>query len=503
MNIIRLFTIVAISVRFGLDEILVRSFAPDWLRRSWLTLMFWRPIGKGRGLRLRRALEKLGPLFVKFGQVLSTRQDILPADIASALADLQDKVPAQPFAKIEATINASLGQPWQQVFESIDPQPIGSASVAQVHRGKLISGPQVAIKVLRPDLQRKIGRDISLMRTAAAIVERFASDSRRLRLGEIIDEFDRSLHEEIDLLHEAANCTQMRRNFANFPMLRIPKVHWPLCTSEVMVMEELIGTPVDQIEDLIAAGVDLSRLAKAGVEIFFTQVFRDSFFHADMHPGNLHVDDQGRFIALDYGITGTLSEFDKEYIGSNFLAFLNRDYRKVALMHVEAGWTPADTNIPQFEAAIRAVCEPIFALPLKEISFGRLLLQLFQVARRFNLIVQPQLILLQKTLLNIEGIGRRLAPELNLWETARPFLEEWVKKHRDPRKFASALIEGAPALMAVLPEVPQAVRRAVHQFNTAADDRATRERQLERRLRRSYLIIGALIGFIAAATFLA
>ena len=502
MSIFRLFTIVAISVRFGLDEILARAFAPTWLRRSWLMLMFWRPASKPRGLRLRRALEKLGPLFVKFGQVLSTRQDILPADIAAALADLQDKVPAQPFAQIERRINLSLGQPWQQNFASIDSEPIGSASVAQVHRGKLISGQQVAIKVLRPDMQRKIRRDISLLRSAAAIIEIVARDGRRLRLTEIIDEFDRSLHEEIDLLHEAANCTQMRRNFENFAMIRIPKVHWPLCTREVMVMELLAGTPVDQLEDLNAAGVDLKRLAKAGVEIFFTQVFRDSFFHADMHPGNLHVDEQGRFIVLDYGITGTLSEFDKEYIGANFLAFLNRDYRKVAVMHVEAGWTPADTNIPQFEAAIRSVCEPIFARPLKEISFGRLLLQLFQVARRFNLIVQPQLILLQKTLLNIEGIGRRLAPDLNLWETARPFLEQWMKKRRDPRKLIRDLSASAPALMAALPEVPQALRKALHEFNAVDHDRRQRERRLEKRLRRSYLIIGTLIGFIAAAALL-
>ena len=499
MSIFRLFTIVAISVRFGLDEILVRAFAPAWLRRIWLALMFWRPTSRPRGERLCRALEKLGPLFVKFGQVLSTRQDILPADIAGALANLQDKVPAQPFAQIEKTLNSSLGRPWQQAFSSIDSDPIGSASVAQVHRATLLSGQEVAIKVLRRHLQRKIRRDISLLNTAAAIVESFARDSKRLRLGEIIAEFDRSLHEEIDLLHEASSCAQMRRNFENFPMLRIPRVHWPLCTREVMVMELLVGTPVDQVEDLIEAGVDMPRLAKAGVEIFFTQVFRDSFFHADMHPGNLHVDAQGRFIALDYGITGTLSEFDKEYIGSNFLAFLNRDYRKVAVMHVEAGWTPADTNIPQFEAAIRAVCEPIFARPLKEISFGRLLLQLFQVARRFNLIVQPQLILLQKTLFNIEGIGRRLAPDLNLWETARPFLEEWVKKRRDPRKIARDLAAGAPAIMAVLPEVPQAVRRALHEFSTASQTRQQREWLLERRLRRSYLIIGALIGFAVAA----
>ena len=502
MSIIRLLTIVAISVRFGLDEIVVRAFAPPWLRRTWLLLMFWRPTSRPRGMRLRRALEALGPLFVKFGQVLSTRQDILPADIAAALADLQDRVPPQPFGRIERTINTSLGHPWQQDFSSIDAEPIGSASVAQVHRARLADGREVAVKVLRQNLQGKIRRDISLMRTAASFVEAVARDGRRLRLGEIIDEFDRSLHEEIDLLHEAANCTQMRRNFEGFAMLRIPQVHWPLCTREVMVMELLVGTPVDQIDDLVESGIDIKRLARAGVEIFFTQVFRDSFFHADMHPGNLHVDSQGRFIALDYGITGTLSEFDKEYIGANFLAFLNRDYRRVAQMHVEAGWTPADTNIPQFEAAIRAVCEPIFARPLKEISFGRLLLQLFQVARRFNLIVQPQLILLQKTLLNIEGIGRRLAPDLNLWETARPFLEEWVKKRRDPIRMARDLAAGAPALMAMLPEVPQAMRNALNQLGTSSQQRVQRERRLERRLRRSYLIIGALIGFIAAAAVL-
>ena len=481
MNLFRLTTIIVTGIRFGLDEILVRAFAPTWFQRIWLVLMFWRPVIRTRGERLRSAFEYLGPLFVKFGQVLSTRSDIMPADIAKHLSELQDRVQPQPFAEIKKVMEDSYGAELSTIFTSVEEQTLGSASVAQVHKAQLLNGTDVAVKVLRPNIRMQVKRDVALMKSFAWLLKNIHEEGARLRPDELVEEFNLALNQEIDLLHEAANCNQLRRNFKNYEGIKIPKVYWTACTKEVMVMELLEGIPVDQIDDLKAVGVDLERLAKLGIEIFFTQVFRDSFFHADMHPGNLFVDKKGNFIVLDFGIVGSLASIDQEYLGANFLAFFNRDYRKVAVMHIEAGWVPADTSVPQFEAAIRAVCEPIFARPLREISFGKLLLQLFQVARRFNLIVQPQLILLQKTLLNIEGIGRELAPDLNLWDTAKPFLENWAVNQNSPKRLAKMTADTLPSLISLFPELPLALREQINY----ARNRTSRNRRQIRELRKS------------------
>lgn len=492
MNILRLTTIVVTIFRYGLDEIFMRAFAPPWLSRLWLLLFIWRPILKPRAERMRLALQHLGPLFVKFGQVLSTRQDIIPEDIATELAELQDHVEPQPWEQICTEIEKSYGKKIDDVFKEIDEQPLGSASVAQVHQATLHNGTTVAVKVLRPNIGQKVARDIGLMRSFASLIKNLHHEGARLRPLELVEEFNQALSQEIDLLHEAANCNQLRRNFHGADNIHIPQVHWEYCTKQVMVMELLQGIPVDQIADLKKAGVDLERLAKTGIEIFFTQVFRDSFFHADMHPGNLFVSNDGNFIVVDFGIVGSLAEVDQEYLGANFLAFFNRDYRKVAKMHIEAGWVPSNTSVPQFEAAIRGVCEPIFARPLREISFGRLLLQLFQVARRFNLNVQPQLILLQKTLLNIEGIGRQLAPDLNLWDSAKPFLEKWAQQQQSPQRVAKLVAETAPSLLALLPELPQAARALANDAKRRADGHNEENQQLRRSIRNWQLLAFAV-----------
>ena len=500
MIFFRFCSIIAVALRYGLDEIIARSFLPPLAARLWLGLLVWRRLREPRGKRLRLAFEELGPLFVKFGQVLSTRRDFLPTDIADELALLQDEVPSEPFERIASVLREAYGQPFEDVFAAFDREPLGSASVAQVHRAVLPDNTEVAVKILRPNIDRIVASDLKLMRLAAAIIENILHDGEQLRPRAVVDEFARCLGEETNLIHEAANCTQLGRNFASYPMLRTPIVHWRLCTSKVMVMELLRGTPVDQIEDLRQAGLDLEKLARAGIEIFFTEVFRDSFFHADMHPGNLHVDSEGRFVLLDYGIMGSLSDFDKEYIGANFLAFFNRDYRKVAVMHVEAGWIPPDTSIPQFEAAIRSVCEPIFSQPLGEISFGQLLLHLFQVARRFNVIVQPQLLLLQKTLLNIEGMGRQLAPGLNLWETAKPFLEKWTRQQHSPRRLLKLIRNNGPTVAKLLTELPLAVRLATAELNRRSEGASTNRQRRKQRFKAliplGWILIGGTLALL-------
>jgi ubiquinone biosynthesis protein len=448
-----------------------------------------------RGIRLRRALETLGPIFVKFGQVLSTRRDLLPVDIADELARLQDQVPPFASALAVAEVERSLGRPLAEVFSSFEEQPVASASIAQVHLATLHDAREVAVKVLRPGVEAAIRKDVALLETAAALANLFA-EARRLKPREVVAEFARHLEEELDLLREAANASQLRRNFERSPLLAIPEVHWDLCAQRVMVMERMHGVPISRIAELQAQGVDLKSLARAGVEIFFTQVFRDGFFHADMHPGNILVGTQGemhgRYIALDFGIVGTLTEYDKNYLAQNFIAFFNRDYHRVALAHLEAGWVPAGTRVDQFEAAIRAVCEPIFARPLKDIYFGKLLLRLFQTSRRFNVEIQPQLVLLQKTLLNIEGLGRQLDPELDLWATAKPYLERWMKEQVGWRGFARSLVHEAPFWARTLPQLPRLLHRAL------ADDRlgelrAAVDRLAAQAARRNRLLAGALI----------
>jgi ubiquinone biosynthesis protein len=461
MRILRLIKIVSVSIRFGLDEFFLGHERVRALRLLTRGLLFWRPLNKPRAVRLRLALEALGPIFVKFGQVLSTRRDLLPADIADELAKLQDQVPPFPSEQVLATLERVYGKPVNEVFAEFNPLCVASASVAQVHFAVLPDGKEVAVKVLRPGIAAVIENDLALLDIGAGLVETLWAEGKRLRPREVVAEFEKHLHDELDLMREAASASQLRRNFEGSPLLRIPEVYWDFCTSESMVMERMHGTPISQVESLRAQGVDIPRLARAGVEIFFTQVFRDGFFHADMHPGNIFVAPSGQYIALDFGIMGTLTDVDKNYLAQNFLAFFKRDYKRVAVAHIEAGWAPADTRVDEFEAAIRAVCEPIFDRPLKEISFGKVLLRLFQTSRRFNVQIQPQLVLLQKTLLNVEGLGRQLDPDLDLWQTAKPFLERWMSEQMGWRGLLRLLKTEAPQWVATLPQLPRLVHAAL------------------------------------------
>jgi ubiquinone biosynthesis protein len=451
-------------------------------------------------VRLRQALEALGPIFVKFGQVLSTRRDLLPLDIADELAKLQDEVP--PFASdlAIAEIERGTGKPVAEVFASIEREPVASASVAQVHLARLQDGREVAVKVLRPGVEGAIAKDVALLETAAGLMERLWADGRRLKPREVVAEFARHLEDELDLMREAANASQLRRNFEGSPLLAVPQVHWDWCSQRVMVMERMHGTPVSQVAALRERGVDIPQLARAGVEIFFTQVFRHGFFHADMHPGNIFVSTEaqtrGKYIALDFGIMGTLTEVDQNYLAQNFLAFFNRDYRRVAQAHLDAGWVPPATRVDEFESAIRAVCEPIFARPLKEISFGRFLLRLFQTSRRFGVEIQPQLVMLQKTLLNIEGLGRQLDPDLDLWQTAKPFLERWMDEQVGWRGLVRTIRREAPFWAATLPQLPRLAHRLLAQDHPAALQRAV-ERLAGENARRNNLL-GALVALLAA-----
>ena len=478
-------------------------------RILWIAARFrlWR-LGAGspdRGERLRRALETLGPIFVKFGQVLSTRRDLLPLDMADELARLQDQVPPFAPALAVAEVERSLGRPLAEAFASFDQIPVASASIAQVHLATLPDGREVAVKVLRPGVEAAIRKDVALLETAAALASRFA-EGRRLKPREVVAEFSRHLEEELDLMREAANASQLARNFRYSSLLAIPEVYWELCSQRVMVMQRMHGVPISRIAELEQQGVDLKALARAGVEIFFTQVFRDGFFHADMHPGNILVGTQGemhgRYIALDFGIVGTLTEYDKSYLAQNFVAFFNRDYHRVALAHLEAGWVPPGTRIDQFEAAIRAVCEPIFARPLKEIYFGKLLLRLFQTSRRFNVEIQPQLVLLQKTLLNIEGLGRQLDPDLDLWATAKPFLERWMREQIGWRGFVRGLRHEAPFWAQTLPQLPRLVHRALAE-DRIGELRAAVERLAAQGARRNRLLTAALVVGVVALALLA
>ncbi|HVF62863.1 MAG TPA: ubiquinone biosynthesis regulatory protein kinase UbiB [Casimicrobiaceae bacterium] len=463
MRLTRLARIFLVSQRYGLDEFLLGHERVRGLRRIVQRTLFWRDVSQPRAVRLRLALESLGPIFVKFGQVLSTRRDLLPPDIADELALLQDRVPPFPFEEVEATLKRSYGKPMLDVFRSFDIKPTASASVAQVHFAELPDGTPVAVKVLRPGIAAVIDKDVELLRTGAALVERLWSDGKRLRPREVVAEFEKSLNDELDLTREAANCSQLRRNFLRSPLLRVPEVYWDYCTTDVMVMERMSGIPIARVDRLREAGVDLQTLSRAGVEVFFTQVFRDGFFHGDMHPGNIFVaidpPHVGKYVALDFGIVGTLSERDQGYLAQNFVAFFRRDYRRIATTHIESGWVPPDTRVDELETEIRVVCEPIFDRPLAEISLGKVLMQLFRASRRFNVEVQPQLVLLQKTLLNVEGLGRQLDPELDLWVTAKPFLERWMENQIGAAAVSRRFLAEAPYLATALPELPRLIHR--------------------------------------------
>ena len=416
-----------------------------------------------RGERLRLALEELGPIFVKFGQLLSTRRDLLPDDIADSLAKLQDQVAPFSNAKALALIKEAYGEEnISQFFSHIDEHPLASASIAQVHAGQLIDGSEVILKLVRPNIEDTIRHDVGLLYTIAGLAERFWSEGKRLRPKEVVAELEKNLLDELDMLREASSASQLKRNFEDTNILYIPDINWSLTKSKLLVQERVYGIPIGDIEALKAKNVNLARLAEIGVEIFFTQIFKHSFFHADMHPGNIMVDatdpDNPKYIAIDFGIMGTLAPDDQRYLADNFLAFFNHDYRRVAELHIQSGWVPAGTRLDEFEAAIRSVCEPIFAKPLKEISFGQLLLRLFQTARRFNMEVQPQLVLLQKTLLNIEGLGRQLYPDLDLWQTAKPILEQWMKEKASPQAAFKTLQQEAPNWLHTLPTLPRLIQ---------------------------------------------
>jgi ubiquinone biosynthesis protein len=475
-TLLRLIHINWVLVFHGLDEIVLKThlFRPVRFLAALSPYYWLRRRNEPRGVRIRKTLEDLGPIYVKFGQALSTRKDLLPEDIADELVKLQDRVPPFPNEVARRIIEQELGMPIGEAFAEFDPNPLASASVAQVHTAKLHSGEAVVVKVLRPDIEDRIHSDIALLYELARFAERFWSDARRLRPLEVVAEFEKTTLDELDLVREAANAAKLRRNFENSEIIYVPEVHWPLSRQKVMVMERIQGIPVGEIEQLKAGGADFKLLAERGVEIFFTQVFRDNFFHADMHPGNIFVDLPAKYIAVDFGIVGSLSLSDQHYLAENFLAFFNRDYRKVAKMHVESGWVPNSTRIEEFESAIRGVCEPIFEKPLRDISFGQLLLRLFQTARRFDMHVQPQLVLLQKTLLNIEGLGRQLYPELDLWQTAKPFLEKWFQERMGPKAKLSQFMSHFPELAEQLPEVPSLLYKAL---DNAAYAKQTSEAQ--------------------------
>jgi ubiquinone biosynthesis protein len=496
----RLIKIICISLRYGLDEIAVDSLKATRSAKVLRRIFFWRTLHESRGVRLRRALEDLGPIFIKFGQVMSTRRDLLPPDIVAELEHLQDRVPPFPSEVAIKQIERSLGAHPDVLFASFERQPVASASIAQVHFATLKDGTEVAVKVLRPSMLAAIDNDVGLMYIAAGWLEKLWADGRRLKPKEIVKEFDKYLHDELDLMREAANGSQLRRNFMHSDLMIVPEMYWDYCSPQVIVMQRMKGIPISQTERLEAAGIDLKKLSRDGVEIFFTQVFRDGFFHADMHPGNIMVSAEpetlGRYIALDFGIVGTLNDFDKDYLSQNFLAFFQRDYKRVAEAHIESGWAPRDTRVDELEAAVRACCEPIFDRPLKEISFGQVLLRLFQTSRRFNIEVQPQLVLLQKTLLNIEGLGRQLDPDLDLWKTAKPYLERWMNEQVGWRGFMQQLKVEAPRYSRLLPQLPRLMHQTMTKYNESGEsDRDINVRQLLAEQRRTNMFLALIVYF--------
>ena len=489
----RSFTLWRVAARYRLDTLLPETSGTQWLHR----LMRLHPSAPStptsqRGTRLREALETLGPVFIKFGQLLSTRRDLLPDDIADELALLQDQVP--PFATATAVeiVEATFGAPVDTVFARFDREPLAAASVAQVHSAQLPTGEDVVVKILRPDIEPLIREDLKLLKTAARLVGRLFRDGRRLRPSEVAADYERTLLDELDLRREAGNASQLRRNFKDSGLVYVPEIHWPLTTRNIMVSERISGIPVSDVDTLRARHVDLKLLAERGVNIFFTQVFRDSFFHADMHPGNIFVDANDptdpRYIAVDCAIVGQLDERDLYYLARNLLAIFKQDYRRVARLHVECGWVPPETPIAEFESAMRTLCEPVFERPLGDISFGHMLVSLFRTAGRFNMEVQPQLVLLQKTLLNIEGLGRQLYPELNLWDTAQPFLERWLSERYAPPTLWKRLQEESPALLEILPQLPE---RALNQLTREPPQQNSDTAQREQG---SSLLAGVAIG---------
>ncbi|MDO3387853.1 ubiquinone biosynthesis regulatory protein kinase UbiB [Gilvimarinus sp. SDUM040013] len=508
-SLFRLLKILVTAARYRLDLLLPRHSLPWWLRLLLLPLSLFPQRNYSRGQRLRLAMESLGPIFIKFGQLLSTRPDLIPEDIVTELKALQDRVP--PFAKEQflALVETSHGESVDQIFKHFDREPLASASVAQVHAATLHDGREVVVKVIRPGIARVIEQDTRLLTLMARAVERYSSDGKRLRPVEIVEDYRTTIFDELDLQREAANASQLRRNFLHSPLLYVPEVMWDYCRANVLVLERISGIPVTDLDQLHAQNTNMKKLAERGVEIFFTQVFEHNFFHADMHPGNIFVarehPDQPQYIAVDMAIVGSLNRADQYYLARNMLAMFRRDYRQVAELHIQSGWVPESTRTEELEAAVRTVCEPIFERPLKDISFGHVLLNLFRTARRFNMEVQPQLVLLQKTLLNIEGLGRQLYPELNLWETAHPFLERWLKQRFHPKSLWTDFKRYGPEWMEKFPEIPHLVFNALQQVQNLdevrqelSEQRQQHAEQLRKASMRRRLSLAASASFIGA-----
>ena len=511
----RLLTIHRVLVRYGLDDFVRATHLYRPLRFVfWLSPWTWFRRRRGsRGERLRLALEDLGPIFVKFGQVVSTRRDLLPEDIADQLAKLQDRVPPFPGEVAKVRIEQALGRPVAELFRGFDVTPLAAASIAQVHAASLPDGREVVVKVLRPGMRELIGRDLEVLHALAGLAEEYWPESRRFRPREVVVEYEKTILNELDLMREAGNASQLKRNFAGSPMLHVPEVYWDLCRREVMVMERIRGIPISDVARLRELGADIQKLAENGVTIFFTQVFGHNFFHADMHPGNIFVDASDpanpRYAAVDFGIVGTLDPRDQLYLAGNFIAFFERDYRKVAVLHIESGWVPAGTRVDELESAVRTLCEPIFNKPLKDISFGIVLLHLFEVARRFQMQIQPQLILLQKTLLNIEGLGRELYPELDIWKTALPILRDWMRERASPRAVFGSLRDHWPDIAEGIKVLPVIARRAIRRaydeelvVRTESESIEALRRELRRDRRRSDSIIAAGAVFLGGIVWL-
>ena len=512
-TLLRVLRIQRVLVKYGLDEVITATHLLRPLRFLYVFFPKRRDSTAPLGERLRLALEELGPIFVKFGQAVSTRRDLLPRDIADELAKLQDNVPPFPSDQAVRIIEDAYGKSVKEVFERFDREPLAAASIAQVHTAKIANGTEVIVKILRPGVEEQIEQDLAVLRWIAHLAAKYWEHGKRLRPLELVSEYERTVIDELDLMREAANTAQLRRNFEGSDLLVVPEIYWDYCRPEVLVQERIYGIPISDMDALRAAGTNIKALAENGVEIFFTQVFRHNFFHADMHPGNIFVittdPDKPKYAAVDFGIVGTLSPEDQRYLAENFLAFFDRDYHRIAKLHIDSGWVPEGTRIDQLETAVRTVCEPIFNKPLSEISFAQVLMRLFRVARRFNVEIQPQMILLHKTLFNIEGLGRELYPELDLWKTAHPVLKKWMADRVGPAAIISDIRENLPELREAMRELPGAIRHLAAQAkgdNISGRIQAAEIQQLRDELKRQgkqrfWLTIAATAAIVAAIVF--
>ncbi len=513
-TLIRVVAIQRILVKYGLDEVITATHLLRPLRYLFIFFPRKRDSSAPLGERIRLALEELGPIFVKFGQAISTRRDLLPPDIAVELAKLQDRVPPFPAEEAMAIMADAYGRPLDEVFQRFDVEPLAAASIAQVHSAALHDGTEIIAKVLRPGVEDQIERDLDVLRLLAGLAKRYWEHGKRLKPTEVVAEYERTIHDELDLMREAANTAQLKRNFDGSDMLYVPDIYWDYCRPEVMVQERIFGTPISDMQALREAGTNIKVLAENGVHIFFTQVFRHNFFHADMHPGNIFVilsdPERPTNAAVDFGIVGSLEPEDKRYLAENFLAFFDRDYHRIAKLHIDSGWVPAGTRVDHLESAVRTVCEPIFNKPLSEISFAQVLMRLFRVAQRFNVEIQPQMILLHKTLFNIEGLGRDLYPELDLWETAHPVLKDWMNEQIGPQAMIADIREHLPQVRHAMRELPNALQSLSEQLGSGeirvqidGSELERIERSLEKQRSQRFWLALAGIGAVTGTLVLA